>query len=72
MMSFDMTWYDVIGIVGVSMIVLAYLGIQLERINGQSLSYSLINLIGAIFILISLYHTFNLASFVIECFWLNV
>ncbi len=72
MSEFSFGWHDVVGITGVSMILLAYLGIQLERINGQSLIYSLINMAGAILIMISLYYTFNLASFIIECFWLAI
>lgn len=72
MPEFNFGWHDVIGIIGVGMILLAYLGIQIERIDGQSLMYSMVNLIGAVLILISLYFTFNLASFIIECFWLLI
>ncbi len=72
MSEFNFGWHDAIGIAGVSLILLAYLGIQLERVNGQSLAYSLINMTGAILILVSLYFTFNLASFIIECFWLAI
>ncbi len=72
MTEFNFAWHDLAGMAGVSMIVLAYLGIQLERISSQSLGYSLINLIGAALILLSLFFTFNLASFIIESFWLAI
>lgn len=72
MTEFTFGWHDVVGITGVAMILLAYLGIQIERIDGQSLAYSVINMVGAILIMISLYFTFNLASFIIECFWLAI
>lgn len=72
MTEFSFSWHDVVGMSGVGMILLAYLGIQLERIDARSLWYSLGNLIGAGLILISLCFTFNLASFVIESFWLAI
>lgn len=67
-----MTLYDVIGIIGVSFILISYLLLQIDRIEPKSVSYSLLNLVGAFLILISLYFTFNLASFIIEIAWLLI
>jgi predicted membrane protein len=65
------TWIiDGVGMLGMVMVVLAYYLLQLERVDPKSLSYNLINLIGAILLLISLWFHFNLASFVIEIFWI--
>lgn len=61
---------NIIGMTGTAMVVGAYLLLQLEKIDVKGLSYNLINLLGAIFLLISLLINFNLASFVIEIFWI--
>ena len=62
---------DTIGMVGTGLVVLAYYLLQLEKVASSSLAYNLMNLFGAIFLLISLCFTFNLASFVIELFWIG-
>ncbi|MEP5766405.1 MAG: hypothetical protein ABJ308_17525 [Halieaceae bacterium] len=62
---------DVIGMVGTALVVLAYYLLQLEKLESTSLSYNLMNFFGAVFLLISLCFTFNLASFVIELFWIG-
>jgi len=61
---------DAVGLLGTLLIVLAYFLLQLERVEPRGLSYNALNLIGAICLLISLVFTFNLASFVIELFWI--
>lgn len=61
---------DSVGMLGTLMVVLAYFLLQLERVTSGSLSYNLINLVGACFLMFSLCFTFNLASFVIELFWI--
>ena len=65
-------WYDILGTVGVAVIVLTYGLLQLERIRSDQLSYSLLNAAGALLILISLFYTFNLPSFIVEFFWLLI
>ena len=65
-------WYDILGTVGVAIIVLTYVLLQLERIRSDQLRYSLLNAAGALLILISLYYTFNLPSFIVEFFWLLI
>lgn len=62
---------DTIGMTGTGLVVLAYYLLQLEKVHSRSLTYNLMNLFGAIFLLISLCYTFNLASFVIELFWIG-
>ena len=62
---------DIIGLTGTALVVLAYFLLQLERLDPKGLSYNLINLAGAGLLLISLTYTFNLASFVIEIFWIT-
>lgn len=66
------TLYDISGACGALLIVLTYLLLQLDRIDPKSLSYSALNAIGALLILISLWHDFNLGAALVEGFWLLV
>jgi len=66
------TLYDSLGIGGVVIILIAYLLLQLERLSVQDWRYSAANGLGAVLILISLYFSFNLASFLIEIAWLLI
>lgn len=65
-------WYDILGTVGVGVIVLTYVLLQIGRIRSDQLAYSLLNAVGAVLILISLYYAFNLPSFIVEFFWLVI
>lgn len=66
------TWYDFVGNVGVFLLLAAYLLLQLNKLSSNQLSYSILNGVGAIFILISLTYEFNLSAFAIEFFWLLI
>jgi hypothetical protein len=65
-------WYDIIGTIGVGVIVVTYFLLQIGRIKSDELIYSLLNGVGAAMILISLYYDFNLPSVVVEAFWLVI
>ena len=67
-----MNWYDILGTLGVAIIVLTYILLQIERVRSDQLAYSLMNAVGAALILISLYFDFNLPSVVVEVFWLLI
>lgn len=71
-MPLDYTWYDVIGTLGVILIVITYFLLMIRRIRSTTVLYSMMNALGAIFILISLTQSFNLAAFLIEVFWLLI
>ena len=64
-----LTWFDLIGFVGVLLIIVAYLLLQLEKLPSSSPIYSLMNALGALLIIISLLFDFNLSAFVVEAFW---
>jgi len=66
------TWYDFLGNVGVFLLLTAYLLLQLNKINSNQISYSLMNAIGAALIIVSLIFEFNLSAFAIEFFWLLI
>lgn len=61
--------YDVFGLAGAALFVVAYAGSQLRTLDPNRLPALAMNLVGAILILISLVHDFNLAAFVLETIW---
>jgi len=62
---------DAVGMLGTTLVVVAFYLLQLEKLDSSSLAYNLMNLLGAAFLLTSLCFSFNLASFVIELFWIG-
>ena len=65
-------WYDLVGNIGVFLILITYLLLQLNKIDNQTIKYSLLNAVGASAILFSLYFRFNLSAFIVELFWLII
>jgi hypothetical protein len=64
--------HDVVGALGVFLIVGTYLLLQLGKIGAKELRYSLVNAVGAALVLVSLYSEFNLSAALIEGFWLAI
>ena len=64
--------YDIVGNLGVVLIVGSYLLLQIDKVKSSSLSYSMMNLFGASFVIISLIENFNLSAFIIEAFWIGI
>lgn len=65
----DYYWYDFAGNVGVVLIIGTYLALQLGRMQSADRRFSLLNLVGAGLILLSLAFEFNLSAFIVEVFW---
>lgn len=63
---------DFLGNIGVLLLMTAYLMLQINRLSASGLVYSLLNLLGATLIIISLTTDFNLSAFVIEVFWVLI
>lgn len=63
---------NIIGIIGVGLVLLAYCFLQLRKIDPKAIPFSLINLLGSILILISLLVFWNLASVIIEIAWIGI
>ncbi len=61
---------NVVGMLGTTMVVGAYFLLQMDKMDAKGLAYNLWNLVGALLLLLSLLVHFNLASFVIELFWI--
>ncbi len=65
-------WHDLLGIIGVVLILATYMLLQLEKLSATSFLYSAANGLGASLILVSLIYDFNLSAFIIEAFWLLI
>lgn len=61
--------HDLIGNIGVAIILLAYLLVQTGRLDARGLWYSAVNAAGAGLIVISLAIDFNLSAFIVEASW---
>ena len=64
---------QVLGFVGMVFIVLAYYKVTSpEGWAADSVKFNVVNLIGAVLLIISLCFHFNLGSFMIEVFWIII
>ncbi len=64
--------FNIIGISGISLIILAYFLLQTDRMKKTDPAYPVLNLLGAMLHIVSLCRFWNLASFVIEIFWIAI
>ena len=64
--------FDLVGNVGVAIMIVAYLLLQLNRIDSRSVVYSLLNVFGAALVILSLSVNFNLSAFIMEAFWVLI
>jgi predicted membrane protein len=71
-LDLDYGWFDLVGNVGVLLMVIAYLLLQLEKLSSSATSYLLLNTAGAVMVMISLMFRFNLSAFFMEAFWLLI
>ena len=68
----NLRWPEAIGLLGVVLILLAYFLLQVGRLRGNALPYQLLNAVGALLLLVSLFYAFNLSAFLMESAWLLV
>ena len=68
----DFSFSDVLGLIGSLVICSAYLAVSLGRINAERLPYQLMNISGAVLLLISLYYRPNLGAIMIEVLWITI
>ena len=65
--------YDSIGLLGVCFYIGSYSALQFGRIDGNSITYCLLNGSAASMVLVSLlFSDFNLASAIIQIVWITV
>jgi hypothetical protein len=67
-----MTSADIVGLVGVTILIVTYAMLQFDKIDPKGFWYSFNNMIVAILVTVSLLYSFNLASMVIEVFWFSL
>ena len=65
-------WHDLLGNIGVVMVLALYFLLQSERIQATSPVFSSANALGALLIIVSLTQQFNLSAFVVELAWLLI
>jgi len=65
-------WLETIGVIGFALYVFNYLLLTLEYLTSQSKTYFAVNLIAASCVLIGLIQSFNLASALIQGFWILI
>lgn len=71
--SLLLTWAsDFIGCLGTLIILIVYVLLQVGRLESSSLTYSLLNVVGAILILSSLLFSWNLAAVLMEISWVMI
>ncbi len=64
--------YDVLGNIGVFLIIFTYFLLQIRKLSSKGLSYSALNALGASLIIVSLFFDFNLSAFILESFWVMI
>jgi hypothetical protein len=64
-----MTWPDLLGLVGVVLMLLAYVGAQTGRLNPSEPRSLIMNLVGPGLVIVSLRFRFNLPAFLTEAAW---
>lgn len=68
----NLQWYDWVGMAGTLMILGGFALLQARTLSGTGLPYQLLNLFGALGILVSLWSSFNLSVFLLEIAWVVV
>jgi len=68
----EFSFSDVVGILGVSIVLFVYYLLQVEKITIKDLSFSAINALGSLMILYSLLYSWNFASVLIEVVWILI
>lgn len=67
-----LTMVDVIGTLGVLMLLTTYFLVQIGALQSKNPKFSLFNLLGASLLLYSLIYNWNLASVIIEICWMSI
>jgi hypothetical protein len=71
-LKIEFVWHEIVGLVGVAFVLLAYFGLQSGRLRGDGVAFQLVNILGAGAIALSLVYDFNLSAMVIELCWIAI
>ena len=64
--------FETIGVIGFGLYVLNYTLLTLRYLSGHDVAYIILNLLAAAFVLVGLMVSFNLASALIQVFWVGM
>ncbi len=65
-------FYDLLGLIGVSLSLYCYARLQWHRNYAREVSYSLLNFIGSMLMFVSLMNHWNIAAFVSNAVWCGI
>jgi len=65
-------WHQMVGLSGTALYIGSYFLLQAGKIRGDSVTYSVLNLLAASLVLFSLSYKFNLASTLIQISWILI
>jgi hypothetical protein len=68
----EFVWYELVGLAGVALVLLAYFGLQAGKLRGDGVFFQVLNILGAGGIALSLVYDFNLSAMVIELSWIAI
>ena len=65
----DFHWYDALGIIGSILIVVGYFAVSNNKMNASLPRFQLLNLAGALMLIVSLAYRPNAGALLIEVLW---
>lgn len=69
----NIPWHDWVGYIGFVLVLLAFLLLQAQKLRGTGLSYQLMNILGALSIMLSLiFGSFNAPAFMMQVAWVAI
>jgi paired small multidrug resistance pump len=68
----NLNWYDYVGFLGVGCVLGSYFALQAGKLAADSAFYQWANIIGSLFILVSLYYEPNKSSITIQITWILI
>ena len=71
-MKVEFVWYELVGLAGVLLVLVAYFGLQAGKLRGDGVLFQVLNILGAGGIALSLVYDFNLSAMVIELCWIAI
>jgi len=67
-----LTFADLVGSIGMLIVTATYFATQMRYLNSDDLLFPVANLVGSFFMAYSLIYAFNLASALMELFWILI
>ena len=64
--------FNIVGFTGVALYLVSYYLLSTKRIDGNGRLYLFLNLMGASFVLVSLFKDFNAPSFITQSCWIII